>query len=188
MLQGEHYLSECLKVLLFFRYKSLVPLYYHGAAVVLIVYDVTNRDSLVTGALQWISELRKTGPPDAIYALVGNKADLVENLREVTPEEGEMFAKKIGAIHYETSAKSGHHVSELFAKICKWLEKSSGMLPCVPYRPDSSSSTIDSEKSNKSWMKDFGNKFSFRKDVFRSKSLRFRLVGDEPPNSNCCYV
>ena len=152
------------------------------------MYDVTNRDSLFSGALQWLRELRQTGPPDALYVLVGNKADLIESLREVSPEEGKIYAEKMDAFYCETSAKSGLHVSELFSKICKWLIKSSKVLPCVPYRPDSCSSTADSEKSSKSWMKDFGEKLSFRKDALRSKSLKFRLVGDDfHSNSSCCY-
>ena len=176
------------KIFLFFRYKSLVPLYYHGASVVLIVFDVTNRDSLTHGAVRWIQELRKMGPPDAIYALVGNKADLAENLREVTEEEGENYAQKMSAIYCETSAKSGHHVLDLFHKISKCLENSRKVLPCVPYRPDSCSST-DSKNSNKSWVSNFSTKISrHAENSFRSKSLKIRLNLDDKSDPGCCYM
>ena len=129
------------------------------------------------------------GPPDALYALVGNKADLEENLREVSAEEGERCAQQIGAFYFETSAKSGHHVFELFSKICKGLEKSSKALPCVPHRPDSICSTTDSEKSSSSWIRDISKKFSNRKkENFKAKSLKFRLIGEDSTESSCCYM
>lgn len=40
------------------RYASLAPLYYRGASAAAVVYDITNRDSLVK-AKHWISELQK---------------------------------------------------------------------------------------------------------------------------------
>ncbi|CAN1747570.1 Ras-related protein RABF1 [Linum perenne] len=63
------------------RYAALAPLYYRGAAVAVIVYDITSPESFKK-AQYWVKELQKHGSPDIVLALVGNKADLHEN-REV---------------------------------------------------------------------------------------------------------
>ena len=45
--------------------------------------------------------------------LIGNKSDL--NLeREVSKEEGQAFADLHNLIFFETSAKTGHNIDELF--------------------------------------------------------------------------
>ena len=58
-----------------------------------------------------------------VYALIGNKSDLIEN-KEISEEEGRNFAKKIGAMFYLTSAKDGSNVNELFYDIgLKYAQK-----------------------------------------------------------------
>ncbi|RZS25542.1 hypothetical protein BHM03_00058749 [Ensete ventricosum] len=74
------------------RYRSLVPMYYHGAAAAIIVYDISNMDSYVR-AKKWVRELQRQveqicsvpGNPYLIMALVGNKIDL-EGKRKVESE------------------------------------------------------------------------------------------------------
>lgn len=162
----------------------MVPLYYHGASVVLIVFDVTNRDSLTAGALHWLRELRHTGPRDAVYALVGNKADFGEHLREVSEEEGRQYADELKAIYYETSAKSGDSIFELFVAISKDLEHKNKALPCFPERLESSSSvSTNSEPVSSVWFKGLSSKLLHRK-----KPLKIRLVEDETESSSCCFL
>ncbi|KAJ6325477.1 hypothetical protein OIU76_012540 [Salix suchowensis] len=63
------------------RYAALAPLYYRGAAIAFIVYDITSPETF-NKAQYWVKELQKHGSPDIVMALVGNKADLHEK-REV---------------------------------------------------------------------------------------------------------
>ena len=107
-----------------FRYKTLAPLYYRGASVILIVYDISNRDSFVIGVKDWVSELIGKGLDDAHWVLVGNKYDLAPTKREVQEAEASEYAKTIGAVFYETSAKTGHNVNNVFNDIASTLEKS----------------------------------------------------------------
>ncbi|CAN1258233.1 Ras-related protein RABF1 [Linum perenne] len=71
------------------RYAALAPLYYRGAAVAVIVYDITSPESFKK-AQYWVKELQKHGSPDIVLALVGNKADLHEN-REVPTQVSRPF-------------------------------------------------------------------------------------------------
>ncbi|KAI7982057.1 Ras-related protein RABF1 [Camellia lanceoleosa] len=76
------------------RYAVLAPLYYRGAAVSVIVYDITNPDSF-NKAQYWVKEQQKHGSPDIVMALVGNKVDLQEQ-REIPVQNGADFAEKNG--------------------------------------------------------------------------------------------
>lgn len=54
--------------------------------------------------------------------IAGNKIDL-ERQRVVTIEEGEKYAKTVGATHFSTSAKLNKGVAELFLHISKEMLK-----------------------------------------------------------------
>ena len=103
------------------RYKSLAPMYYRGALAALVVYDITNNDSLI-GAKAWIKELRKRGQTGCIIAIVGNKTDLEEK-RQVSTLKARNYAIEQSCIHIETSAKTAHNVERLFEIIASRLPK-----------------------------------------------------------------
>ena len=103
------------------RYKSLAPMYYRGALAALVVYDITNNDSLI-GAKAWIKELRKRGQTGCIIAIVGNKIDLEEK-RQVSTLKARNYAIEQSCIHIETSAKTAHNVERLFEIIASRLPK-----------------------------------------------------------------
>lgn len=53
------------------RYHSLAPMYYHGVAVAITTYDITNLDSFIE-AKNLVLELKKQGNPNFVMALTGN--------------------------------------------------------------------------------------------------------------------
>ena len=59
-----------------------------GAAAAVIVFDITNAESL-SKAKAWVKELQRQGSPNMIMALAGNKADLGE-ARAVTADEAQV--------------------------------------------------------------------------------------------------
>ncbi len=96
------------------RYRALAPLYYRHAHVVVVVYDLTSRDSFL-GAKRWLKEVRGCLVDRAIYAIVGNKSDL-HGERLVTEAEGAALAEGPDVFR-EVSARSGEGITEVFASI-----------------------------------------------------------------------
>lgn len=84
------------------RYKSLAPLYYRGATIALVIYDITHPISF-TNAKQCVKRLQTH--ENSIIALIGNKTDLTL-MRAVEYEEGEKWSKENGAFFFETSIKN----------------------------------------------------------------------------------
>ena len=94
------------------KFKSLIPMYIRDAHIILVVYDITNKDSF-THTEHWVNETKDLKREDAIFVLVGNKTDLEEN-RAVQVKEAEDFATEKGFLFQEVSAKTGENLEELF--------------------------------------------------------------------------
>jgi small GTP-binding protein len=63
------------------RFHSIAPIYYKKANAVLLVYDITNRQSFERAKV-WLQELESNGNPNALTVVLGNKTDL-ESKRDV---------------------------------------------------------------------------------------------------------
>lgn len=103
------------------RYNSLIPMYYRGAHVALIIYDITKTESFET-AKKWVEELKTEKPADFLKVLIGNKCDL-EN-RMISFEEGLRYAEENGLLFYESSARTSYNVDKIFADIGDILPRS----------------------------------------------------------------
>ncbi len=106
------------------------------------MYDVTKASSL-TKAQHWVAELQRQASPGIVIALVGNKVDLVTSgvggdttaepdadaeepqdeedgggdARKVPTKTAKAYAEDEGLLFFETSAKTGEHVAEVFTAI-----------------------------------------------------------------------
>jgi len=98
------------------RYRGLASLYYRGAAAAILVYDVTNAESLEK-ARYWVGELRRAADvgecEGIVIVLVGNKIDLEAN-RVVSTNAGRAMAEENGCFFVEASAKTGTGVPDVF--------------------------------------------------------------------------
>lgn len=80
-----------------------------------------------------------------VLAIVGNKCDL-DNKRVIAKEAGEELAKEIGTLYFETSAKSGVGIDELFAGVTseaigmQLATQDDNLIPAIEYSPSSSNS------------------------------------------------
>ena len=77
--------------------------FYRNANAVVLVYDVTNKDSFLE-LQHWKKEILEFAQEGTPVIVVGNKIDIKEE-HLVTTEEGQSFANDNGYIHCETSAK-----------------------------------------------------------------------------------
>jgi len=97
------------------RYHSLARVFYRDAAIIILVYDITHRESF-TDLTRWVSELQKYGPAKVTLGIVGNKEDRV--ISETVPtEEAKSFAKGLNAFYCKTSAKTDYGVNLLFHEL-----------------------------------------------------------------------
>jgi len=95
------------------KYKSLTKFFYKDAAVAILVYDVTNRNSFESMKNFWYGQIQDFGSKNIILGVAGNKCDMYEK-EEVNENEGKEFAESIGAFFEITSAKNNTGINELF--------------------------------------------------------------------------
>jgi Ras-related protein Rab-2A len=102
-------------------FRSITRSYYRGAAGALLVYDVTRRETFAHLA-SWLEDARQHANPSMTIMLIGNKSDL-SHRRQVTPEEGEAFAREHGLVFLETSARTAHNVEEAFLDTAREIHR-----------------------------------------------------------------
>lgn len=84
------------------RFRSITASYYRGVESIALVYDVTLRKSYMNLSY-WMKEVREKARPDAVVVLIGTKTDC-GRLRQVSSDEGQIFAAEYGMTFLETSA------------------------------------------------------------------------------------
>jgi small GTP-binding protein len=101
------------------RFRTITTSYYKGAHAILIVFDITDRESF-EHVRNWMADIDKFAKEGVLRILVGNKCDL-ENSRQVRKEEGNEIANKYGIKYIETSAKDTINIEDLFISTAKHL-------------------------------------------------------------------
>ena len=102
------------------KYRSLVELYYKDSVAAILVYDVSNKESLES-LDYWVKELEvNVDYSNFIISVAGNKCDLSNEMKKVSYTDGKNFCKERDiSIFYETSAKSSVGVKELFTSLAQ---------------------------------------------------------------------
>ncbi|MEM3585792.1 MAG: Rab family GTPase [Candidatus Jordarchaeaceae archaeon] len=103
------------------QYRTLRRFYLSGARGCIIVFDVTNPTSF-EHVVNWHDDVVKICGNVPCF-LVGNKIDL-KNERRVSRSVGSELASKLGLSFFETSAKTGESVDDLFEIMAKTLYES----------------------------------------------------------------
>jgi len=99
------------------RFRTITSSYYRGAQGVILVYDVSNRETF-EALPRWYSELETYVSESVVKIIVGNKVDK-EFSRQVPTSEGEAFARRMNSLFIETSAKTAVGVSEAFKEVAE---------------------------------------------------------------------
>ena len=101
------------------RFKNIISSYYRGAHGILLLYDVTDKESF-KNISNWLIEIEKNASKNILRILIGNKCDL-EDKRVITRAQGKEFADTYGLKFIETSAKKNLNVSEAFETLGREL-------------------------------------------------------------------
>ena len=95
------------------KYKSLTKFFYKDAAVAILVYDITQKDTFESMKKYWYQQLQEFGSKKIILGIAGNKCDMYER-EEVSENDAKEFAESKGAFFEITSAKNNTGINELF--------------------------------------------------------------------------
>ena len=94
------------------QFLSITRAYYQNSVCAIVVYDISNENSF-TNVTKWIDDIKAQSPKNIYIMLVGNKIDLSEQ-RKVSYEKGLEFAQANNINFFETSAKTGENVENVF--------------------------------------------------------------------------
>ncbi|KAJ6491575.1 ras-domain-containing protein [Mycena vulgaris] len=97
------------------RFRTITSSYYRGAQGIILVYDVSNRESF-DALPRWYSELETYVSDKVVKILVGNKVDK-EFSRQVPTSEAQAFATRMDSLFVEASAKTSVGVKEAFTDV-----------------------------------------------------------------------
>ena len=104
------------------KYRALTKLFYKDASMIILVYDITKKETFDNLKNYWYKEIKDSCDKKIILAIAGNKSDLYVN-EDVPEPEARDFAESINAIFTLTSAKDNDGVEKLFRDIGnKYLE------------------------------------------------------------------
>ena len=98
------------------KYKALTKFFYKDAAVCILVYDITRKETFDNLKTFWYSQLKENSGSNVVLGVAGNKCDLYES-EDVKESEARQFAEEIGAIFELTSAQNNTGINELFFEV-----------------------------------------------------------------------
>ena len=99
------------------NFRSITRAYYKNSVCAIVAYDITNRTSF-ENVQEWIDEVKSQTPKEILLVLVGNKIDL-ESERIVSFDEGKKLSEDNDMLFFETSAKNGNGINEVFLNSCR---------------------------------------------------------------------
>lgn len=102
------------------RFRTITQTYYKGAMGIILVYDCTEEKSF-SNISNWMKQIEQHASKDVAKVLVGNKADKEDKV--IDTETGKQLADEYGLEFFETSAKTGQNINELFQHIAHSIIK-----------------------------------------------------------------
>ena len=115
------------------KFRSINKIFIKESKIVIFVYDIIRR-STFEEIPWWVNYVKELLGDEAIFGLVGNKADLFDKEEEIKEQkkefdlvdkkEASIYAEQIGALFIETSAKEDSKgFIQFITKIVKEYEK-----------------------------------------------------------------
>ncbi|XP_009577009.1 PREDICTED: EF-hand calcium-binding domain-containing protein 4B [Fulmarus glacialis] len=103
------------------RYRSITKQFFRKADGVIVMYDITAKDTF-TAVKQWLISIEEATGENVPVLLLGNKTDN-EKEREVPMGMGEHLAKDYNLIFYECSAYSGYNTKKSVLHLARILKE-----------------------------------------------------------------
>eukprot|EP00640_Fibrocapsa_japonica_P005153 CAMPEP_0113936284 /NCGR_PEP_ID=MMETSP1339-20121228/3227_1 /TAXON_ID=94617 /ORGANISM="Fibrocapsa japonica" /LENGTH=204 /DNA_ID=CAMNT_0000938699 /DNA_START=177 /DNA_END=791 /DNA_ORIENTATION=- /assembly_acc=CAM_ASM_000762 len=116
------------------RFRTLTSSYYRGAHAIILVYDVSWRETF-ENLSQWLQEVEiysPNGGKDMVKLLVGNKID---KERQVSKQEAQSWARSRNMIFMEASAKTKVGVKTVFSEVVQKILDNPVLLASTVQKP-----------------------------------------------------
>jgi Ras-related protein Rab-2A len=152
-------------------FRAITRSYYRNSAGAVLVYDISRRKTF-KAIQKWLQEIRESSTDGNIMiTLVGNKCDN-ERTREISYDEGKKLAESNNMGFFETSAKTGHNIKELFMNLTSVIyEKvNNGEIP-VNANNGIKTGLLKKKKRRK----------------VEGDNYSYRIIDDSMGNASCCY-
>merc|ERR1712113_714293 len=94
------------------RFRTITSAYYRGADGIILVYDITDRESFAH-VNDWLNEVNRYVNESTCKILIGNKCDNTAE-RVISTEEGKKKAEELDVAFIEASAKESTNVEAAF--------------------------------------------------------------------------
>ncbi|XP_053313495.1 ras-related protein Rab-44-like isoform X2 [Spea bombifrons] len=103
------------------RFHSITEQFFRKADAMVIMYDVTSKDTFLA-ARYWLNSIKEKTEGDIVILLIGNKIDC-DPERKVAPEEGEKLAQEYNSLFTECSVTSGINITESMRQLARSLKE-----------------------------------------------------------------
>ena len=102
-------------------YEEIMKNFYRSALCIFLVFSLDDENSF-SNLNKWIDDIKKINENESpIIILIGNKKDKIDE-RQITEEEEDKYCKQNGIdTYFETSAKTGESIHELFKEVIRKL-------------------------------------------------------------------
>ena len=94
--------------------------HYKGAMGIILLYDCTE-ESTFNNISNWLKQIDTHASSNVAKVLVANKTDLPN--RVISTERGVALAEEHGLKFFETSAKTGSNINEMFFEVAEQIVK-----------------------------------------------------------------
>ena len=166
------------------RFRSLIPSYLKNADCIIIVFDITNKDSF-NSLNKWLTDSKNNANEGTIYIICGNKSDLKEK-RTVNENEIDEYIKKNELIYVECSAKNGEGIKDLFNTVAKNLGE-------VNFAKSDYAVNVDLNNVNEAKIEQSKSNYIIKKNFFveenqnnKQKNTKINNVNFKKKKFHCC--
>jgi len=168
------------------RFEAINTQYYKKADAVLLVYDITSKESFEKLREYYIDQIKNNCKEDIIIELLGNKSDL-EDKRQVSVEEGINFAMEHHYEFLESSCLKNKNVTDAFLSLIERWNFKNHQNERENLKRTFTGTPLN-HKSNKNTKRKSFDKHSKKDDNKKPKNIILgkNITKNNAPKKKCC--